>query len=86
MYQEHYLSELLPGEWATVLNIRYRGEIKRRLEDLGFTKGCRVSCAFSSFAEDPIAYRLRGTLIALRKKDASRIVIRKGGVIHEKSS
>ncbi len=82
MPQKCFLSELLPGEYATVLQNVSRGEHKRRLEDLGLTKGCSVSCVFSASAGDPVAYRVRGTLLALRKKDAGKIWVKKGGDIY----
>lgn len=77
MPQNCFLSELLPGESAAVLQNLSRGEHKRRLEDLGLTPGCSVSCVFSASAGDPVAYRVRETLLALRKKDAGKIRVRK---------
>ncbi len=83
MPQTCFLSELLPGEYATVLHNLSQREHKRRLEDLGLTPGCTVSCVFFASAGDPVAYRVRGTLLALRKKDAEKIRVKKGGVPHE---
>lgn len=83
MPQKCFLSELLPGERATVLQNLSRGEHKRRLEDLGLTPGCAVSCVFSASAGDPVAYRVRETLLALRKKDAGKIWVKKGGLSYE---
>ena len=86
MQSQHYLSELRPGQQATVQAILSRHEIKRRLEDLGLTAGCKVTCVFSAYSKDPIAYRVRGTLLALRKKDARNILIVEGGIANEESS
>ena len=84
MHTQLLLSDLQPGQEAIVQKILSRDDIKRRLEDLGFTKGCKVSCVFCAFAKDPVAYRVRGTLLAIRKKDAKNILMRKGGSTHEK--
>ena len=83
MLQKCFLSELLPGQNATVLQNFSQGESKRRLEDLGLTPGCSVACVFQASAGDPVAYRVRGTLLALRKKDTGTIWVRKGGTSHE---
>ena len=52
-----------------------QGFTRRRLLDLGFTKGTRVTSALRTFAGDPRAYRLRGTTIALRRDQASQILV-----------
>ena len=50
-------------------------EIKRRLLDLGFVEGSFVECVGKSPMGDPSAYMLRGTVIAIRKKDAKKIKV-----------
>ncbi len=77
MQKIYSLSELLPGQSATVYQILLQGEIKRRLQDLGFIKGCPVSCVFFAASKDPVAYRVRGTLFALRRKDAKNILVKR---------
>lgn len=54
------------------------GSIRRRLLDLGFCEGTVLRCVQSSPAGDPIAYLVRGTVIALRKEDAANILVREG--------
>jgi DtxR family Mn-dependent transcriptional regulator len=53
-----------------------RGYTRRRLLDLGFTPGTRVSPALDTFAGDPRAYRVRGTTIALRRDQAEQVLVR----------
>ncbi len=71
------LSEIKPGEKAQVLGIHpsVRGLIRRRLLDLGFTPGAVVEAILKSTfgGGDPSAYRIRGTVIALRKEQAEKI-------------
>jgi Fe2+ transport system protein FeoA len=59
--------------------VRLAGFSRRRLFDLGFTPGTEVECAFPSAFGEPRAYRVRGTLIALRPEQARRIDVEPGG-------
>jgi DtxR family Mn-dependent transcriptional regulator len=53
-----------------------QGFTRRRFLDLGLTPGARISPELDNFFGDPRAYRVRGTLIALRKDQASQIWVR----------
>ena len=61
------------GESARVVGISpaCKGSQRRRLLDLGIVRGTDVETAFRSAGGDPIAYRIRGALIALRREQAS---------------
>lgn len=48
-------------------------EMQRRLLDLGFYQGTLVKKVLISPKADPIAYKLRGTTIALRNSDAQYV-------------
>ncbi|MDA2929260.1 ferrous iron transport protein A [Acidobacteria bacterium AH-259-O06] len=69
------LAELKNGREARVvaLDPSCRGLIRRRLLDLGLTPGARVQGELNNVFADPRAYRVRGTLIALRKEQARQI-------------
>ncbi|MHC4134069.1 MAG: metal-dependent transcriptional regulator [Planctomycetota bacterium] len=71
------LSDLRLGESATVVGIlpACRGMQRRRLLDLGFVPGTRVEAELRSPRGDPTAYRVRGTLIALRSDQAGHVRI-----------
>lgn len=71
------LSSLMPGEYGIVKNIDEKSQIKNRLFDLGIVPGTKVLCVMKSPLGDPVAYFVRGTLIALRCSDSSRISINK---------
>jgi len=58
------------------LSPAFQGFTRRRLLDLGFTPGTRVQPVLATFVGDPRAYRVRGTTIALRRDQASAIVVR----------
>jgi len=75
--EEQFLSGLRPGERAKVLGLTpaCRGAERRRLLDLGFVAGTPVEVEMVSPAGDPTAYRVRGTVIALRREQAGLIRI-----------
>lgn len=69
------LDDLNHGQSATIVNIEANSELRARLMDLGFTPGTKVQTLFANRSGDPQAYRLRGITMALRKSDASHIVV-----------
>lgn len=73
----HRLSELKPGESAIIHGLLPScvGLERMRLLDLGIVRGSRITCEFSSAFKSPLAYRVRGSLIALRKEQADNILI-----------
>lgn len=73
------LNTLEIGTSCVIQELLLTGTIRRRLLDLGFCEGTEVKCIQYSPAGDPIAYMVRGTIIALRKEDACNILVSKGG-------
>jgi DtxR family transcriptional regulator, Mn-dependent transcriptional regulator len=71
------LSDLRPGECAQVLSIlpSCRKNERRRLYDLGLLPGTQIEVEFPSPGGDPIAYRVRGALLALRSEQTRHIVV-----------
>ncbi len=71
------LTDLKPGEKATVVGISpaCRGTERRRFLDLGILPGTAIEAEMISPSGDPIAYRVRGTLLALRRDQANHIYI-----------
>ena len=69
------LDALRPGERGYISRLEPDGDVTGRLEDLGFLPGTRVECELLSPAGDPAAYRVRQALIALRRRDASRVLV-----------
>ncbi len=75
MDQIYPLSRMPVGEVAVVHELRSTGSIRRRLLDIGLVEGTRVECLQKSPAGDPIAYLIRGAVIALRQEDAAAILV-----------
>ena len=71
------LSSLKLDEKTIIVGLskEYRGESRRRLLDLGFVKGATVAIDLLNPLGDPKAYFIKGTAIALRKDQASKILI-----------
>lgn len=69
------LLTLLPGYCAVVHRLLAAGDMRRRLLDIGLTPGTKVFCLGQSPLGDPIAFLIRGAVIALRKKDCQNILI-----------
>ncbi len=71
------LSDLTPGQSGRVLAIseRCRGLERRRLLDLGVLPGTEIRSELVSPGGDPVAYRIRDALIALRQDQAELILL-----------
>lgn len=80
-YEENIarLSMLGEHEKAKIIGISrdLRGEARRRLLDLGFVKGADVQIDLMNPLGDPKAFLIKGTSIALRKYQASKVLIKK---------
>jgi DtxR family Mn-dependent transcriptional regulator len=76
------LLDLGAGEVGRVIDISpaCRGSQRRRLLDLGVVTGTKIEAELVSLAGDPVAYRIRGALIALRSEHAEWIRIER---VHE---
>jgi DtxR family Mn-dependent transcriptional regulator len=82
------LLDIVPGERARVTEISpaCQGVQRRRLLDLGVVKGTEIEAELMSAAGDPIAYRIRGALIALRRQQAEWIRIERLPGLAEESN
>lgn len=69
------LCNLPIGKTAIVKDIICKGLSKRRLLDLGITKNATIKAVRKSPSSNPIAYNIRGTVIALRNKESSSVIV-----------
>lgn len=69
------LSELPPQMTAVIVRLNRSDALGRRLTDLGVTEGERITAEFRSPFGDPTAYRVKGCLLALRKRDCSSVEV-----------
>ncbi|WP_330597039.1 FeoA family protein [Wansuia hejianensis] len=71
------LNQLPIGERCRVVNLEAKGVIRRRLLDLGLIYGTEVEALKQSPSGDPVAYFIRGAVIALRSDTSSTILVEK---------
>lgn len=69
------LSSLELGQTGRVLSLACEGLSRRRLLDLGLVPGTVVECAMRAPLGEPMAYRIRGATVALRREEADRVDI-----------
>lgn len=69
------LHSLKEGSRARVLSLLSEGSMRRRLQDIGLIEGTAVLCLQRSPSGDPIAYLIRGAVIALRSEDSSKVIV-----------
>ena len=69
------LNEIPMGGTATVTGIEGAGPVKRRIMDMGITKGCRVSVRKAAPLGDPIEITVKGYELSIRREDAKKIQV-----------
>lgn len=69
------LRELPLGKSAKVVKLTGEGAIKRRIMDMGITKGTELIVRKVAPLGDPIEITVRGYELSLRKADAERIEV-----------
>ena len=69
------LKDVKVGETATVARLHGEGPVKRRIMDMGLTKGVEVYVRKVAPLGDPIEVTVRGYELSLRKADADMIEV-----------
>ena len=70
------LQAVRPGKTVTILRVRGEGALKRRLMEMGLTRGTRISVRKTAPLGDPIEINVRSYSLTLRKSDASLIDVK----------
>ena len=69
------LKEVPIGETAKVVKLHGEGAVKRRIMDMGITKGVEVYVRKVAPLGDPIEITVRGYELSLRKADAQMVEV-----------
>ena len=69
------LKDMKPGESARVTAIGEKGQLRRRIMDMGITKGVEVYVRKVAPLGDPVEITVRGYELSLRKADAEMIEV-----------
>lgn len=70
-------AELKPGERAIIKDVDNDHPSSHRLLEVGFTPGQEIEFISGAVFSDPMAFSIRGTIVAIRKNEASCILIKK---------
>ena len=76
-----WLSELGPEEQGRIITVGGKGEIRRRLLDMGVVSGALVDVLRVAPLGDPIQIKVKGYDLALRKEEAKRIQVELTGSV-----
>ena len=63
------------GETVKVVKLHGEGAVKRRIMDMGITKGAKVHVRKVAPLGDPVEVTVRGYELSIRKEDAEKIEV-----------
>ena len=69
------INDMMDGQQASISSIISPPHLKRRLMDMGFTKGTKIKIVNFAPMNDPIIVRLRGYNVCIRREEASGIEV-----------
>jgi ferrous iron transport protein B len=69
------LSELQPGNKATIVRVKGRGAFRKRITEMGFVVGKEVTVIKKAPLQDPVEYNILGYNVTLRINEAHLIEI-----------
>ena len=69
------LEDLRPGQSAVVKKLTGEGAVKRRIMDMGLTKGAELFVRKVAPLGDPLEITVRGYELSVRKADAEMIEV-----------
>lgn len=69
------LRQIKIGDTAKVVKLHGEGAIKRRIMDMGITKGVEITVRKVAPLGDPIEITVRGYELSIRKEDAEKIEV-----------
>lgn len=69
------LKEIKCGDTVKVIKLEGEGPVKRRIMDMGITKGVEIFVRKVAPLGDPVEVTVRGYELSLRKADASMIIV-----------
>ncbi|HNZ99159.1 ferrous iron transport protein A [Ruminococcus sp.] len=70
------LRDVAIGETAKVVKLHGEGAVKRRIMDMGITKGVEVFVRKVAPLGDPVEIKVRGYELSIRKADAELIEVK----------
>ena len=69
------LSDLNEGDSGIITKVKGRGAFRRRVTEMGFISGKKVSVIKAAPLQDPVEYNILGSHISLRRSEAGLIEV-----------
>lgn len=69
------LADITPGRSFRVIRLTASGEIRQRMTDMGFIRGSEGRILREALLRDPIEIQINGSLLSLRRSEASCVVV-----------
>lgn len=69
------LNDVAPGESCRVVKLNDTGQTRRRIMDMGITRGTEISVRKVAPLNDPVDLRVRGYHLSLRRSDCKGIEV-----------
>ncbi len=69
------LKDIKVGQTATVVKLHGEGALRRRIMDMGITKGVEIHVRKVAPLGDPMELNLRGYELSVRKADAEMVEV-----------
>jgi ferrous iron transport protein A len=69
------MRELRVNQKARIVSVAARGELGRRIRDMGLVPGTEITIVGHAPLNDPVAIRLKGFTMSLRNSEADHIVV-----------
>ncbi len=69
------LSQLKDNQEGYIIKVRGRGAFRKRITEMGFVKGKKVTVVKNAPLKDPVEYRIMGYEVSLRRSEASLIEV-----------
>lgn len=69
------LRQLGVDQKASIVSVAARGELGRRIRDMGLVPGTEITIIGRAPLKDPVAIRLKGFTMSLRNSEADHIMV-----------
>jgi len=69
------LRQLEVDQKALIVSVAARGELGRRIRDMGLVPGTEITIVGRAPLKDPVAIRLKGFTMSLRNSEADHIMV-----------
>lgn len=79
MKKQHCLREMQVNQKGVIITINAKGELGRRIRDMGLVPGTELTVVGRAPLKDPVALRLPGFTLTLRNNEADYITVETEG-------